>query len=95
MRAIIRVDKQFSYSIGPKSFTINYKPAVHEGDSNNLRSIEVHNMDIPVLRQILIEIGEALPSNAGTKVGSRRIRHPQEKPTTKGVVGEEKPFPAE
>ena len=90
LRTIIQVDKQFSYSIGPKSFTINYKPAVHEGDSNNLRSIEVHNMDIPVLRQILTEIGRALPSSAGPKVGSRRIRQ-----TTKGIVWEEEPSPTE
>ena len=95
MRAVIRVDKQFSYSIGPESFMINYKPALNEGDSNSLRSIEVHNMDISVLREILTEIGRALPSSAGANAGSRRIRHPQEKQTTKGIVGEEEPSPAQ
>ena len=95
MRTIIQVDEQFSYSIGPESFTINYKPAVHEGDSNNLRSIEVHNMDISALRGILSKIGQALPSSERTKVGSRRIGRPQLKQTTKGVVWEEESSPAE
>ena len=94
MRTIIQVDKQFSYSIGPESFTINYKPAVHEGDSNSLHSIEIHNMDISALREILSEIGQALPSSDRTKVGSRRIGLPQIEQTTKGTVGEKEPFRA-
>ena len=95
MRTIIQVDKQFSYSIGTESFTINYKPAVNEGDSNSLHSIEIHNMDISALREILSEIGQALPSSERTKVGSRRIGRPQIKQTTKGIVWEEEPSPAE
>ena len=95
MRTIIQVDKQFSYSIGPESFTINYKPAVHEGDSNSLHSIEINNMDISALREMLSKIGQALPSSERTKVGSRRIGRPQIKQTTKGVVWEEEPSPTE
>ena len=95
MRAIIQVDKQFSYSVGPQSFTINYKPAVNEGDSNSLHSIEINNMDISALREMLSKIGQALPSSERTKVGSRRIGHPQIKLTAKGTVGEEEPSPAE
>jgi len=94
LRAIIQVDKQFSYSIGPESFTINYKPAVHEGDSNSLHSIEIHNMDISALRGILSEIGQALPSSDRMKVGSGRIGRSQRRQTTKGTVGEEEPFRA-
>ena len=94
MRTIIQVDKQFSYSIGPESFTINYKPAVNEGDSNSLHSIEINNMDISALREMLSKIGQALPSSERTKVGSGRIGRPPVKQTTKGTGGEEEPFRA-
>jgi len=92
LRPIVQVDKQFSYSIGPESFTISYKPAVHEGDSKSLRSIEVHNVDLSVLREILSEIGRALPGSVVTKVGSRRDRQPKGEQTTKATVGDKEPF---
>ena len=68
MRAVIKVDEQFSYSVGPESFTINYKPVVREGESNSLRSIEVHNTDLLVLREILTKIWRALPASVGTRL---------------------------
>jgi len=94
LRPVIQVDKQFSYSVGPESFTINYKPALHEGDSNSLRSIEIHNVDISVLRRILNEIGQTLPISGEPRIDSRRNGHPQEKQTAKGTVRKE-PYHAE